>query len=194
MQSKTKLKLYSKASLTFFICLLSASFLTAQNVSGTLRDSDGELLIGANIIVQGTDKAAKSDIDGHYTIQSSKGEVLIVKYLGYQDQIITVGSDSIISLIMQPYSSLSDESIAIGYGARKKSHITDATIQIDGSEIASIQAARVDDALAGKLSGVLIQNQDGSVGADPRIQIRGLSFINSDTEPPMVLEAQMELS
>ena len=57
-----------------------------------------------------------------------------------------------------------------------------------GADVAAIQANRVDDALAGKLAGVLIQNQDGEPGADPKIQIRAASSISGDSNPLIVVD------
>ncbi|MEM6317847.1 MAG: SusC/RagA family TonB-linked outer membrane protein [Bacteroidota bacterium] len=81
-----------------------------------------------------------------------------------------------------------DEVVVVGYGTRKKSHNTGAIAQIEGGDVAAIQAARVDDALAGKLPGVLIQNQDGAPGADPKIQIRAASSITGDANPLIVVD------
>jgi len=81
-----------------------------------------------------------------------------------------------------------DEVVAIGYGTRKKSHNTMAIGQIKGKEIAAIQTMRVDDALAGKLSGVLIQNQDGGLGAAPKIQIRAASSISVSSSPLIIVD------
>jgi len=68
------------------------------------------------------------------------------------------------------------------------SHNTGAIASVGGTELAAIQTARVDDALAGKLSGVLIQNQDGSPGADPKIQIRAASSISGNSNPLIVVD------
>ncbi len=78
--------------------------------------------------------------------------------------------------------------VVVGYGTRKKSHNTGAIAQIEGGDVAAIQASRVDEALAGKLSGVLIQNQDGAPGADPKIQIRAASSISGDSNPLIVVD------
>ena len=75
-----------------------------------------------------------------------------------------------------------------GYGTRKKSHLTGAIAKLGGEDVAAIQATRADDALAGKLSGVLIQNQNGEPGADPKIQIRAASSISGDSNPLVVVD------
>ena len=78
--------------------------------------------------------------------------------------------------------------MVVGYGTRKKSHNTGAIAQVGGADVAAIQASRVDDALAGKLPGVLIQNQSGEPGADPKIQIRAASSLSGDSNPLIVVD------
>ena len=81
-----------------------------------------------------------------------------------------------------------DEVVVIGYGTQKKSSVTGAVAKVGGEEIAAMQATRVDEALSGKLAGVLIQNQDGAPGADPKIQIRAASSISGDVGPLIVVD------
>ena len=78
--------------------------------------------------------------------------------------------------------------MVVGYGTRKKSHNTGAIARVGGADVAAIQASRVDDALAGKLAGVLIQNQDGAPGADPKIQIRAAASISGASNPLIVVD------
>ena len=113
---------------------------------------------------------------------------LYFSYLGYEDQEIPVSGRSVIDVALVSDIAALDEVVIIGYGVRKKSHNTGAIAQVDGGEIAAIQATRVDDALAGKLAGVLIQTQDGAPGADPKIQVRAASSISGDSNPLIVVD------
>jgi len=170
------------------LCFVSSfSFLNAQ-VSGTLIGDDGEPLIGVNVLVKGTTIGTITDIDGSYSIDAKDGDVLVYSYVGFQDQEVVVGSGANYSVSMATDSETLDEIVVVGYGTRKKSHNTGAIAQVEGRDVATIQAARVDDALAGKLSGVLIQNQDGAPGADPKIQIRAASSISGDSNPLIVVD------
>ena len=99
-----------------------------------------------------------------------------------------VGSESNISVVLEEDAARLDEVVIVGYGTRKKSHNTGAIAQVGGRDIAAIQANRVDDALAGKLSGVLIQNQTGEPGSDPRIQVRAASSLSGDSNPLIVVD------
>ncbi len=184
----TRLWLTMKASLVFCFVLLGTAFLSAQTASGQLLDEKGDPLIGANIMVQGTDIGTITDLDGRFTIQANPGDDLVVSYIGYKEQVVTVEQGRMINLNMSLDSESLNEVLIVGYGTRKKSHNTGAISQVAGTEVAAIQAARVDDALAGKLSGVLIQNQDGSPGADPKIQVRAASSISGDSNPLIVVD------
>ncbi|MFK7936379.1 MAG: SusC/RagA family TonB-linked outer membrane protein, partial [Saprospiraceae bacterium] len=107
---------------------------------------------------------------------------------GYKTVEVPVNGQSTIDLSMTSDVSILDEVVVVGYGTRKKSHNTGAIAQVGGEDIAALQVARVDDALAGKLPGVLIQNQDGAPGADPKIQIRAASSISGASNPLIVVD------
>jgi len=160
-----------------------------KTISGQVTDSDnGETLIGVNIIVKGTARGTVTDFDGNYSLEAEDTDVLVFSYTGYTDMEVTVGNQTVINLTLNPDVAQLDEVVVVGYGTRKKSHNTGAIAQVGGDEVAAIQAARVDDALAGKLPGVLIQNQDGAPGADPKIQIRAASSISGDSNPLIVVD------
>ena len=108
--------------------------------------------------------------------------------MGYITQIIQfTGQDNLSISLAEDLNEL-DEIVVTGYGSQKRSQLTGAVAKIGGGEIAALQVARVDDALAGKLSGVLIQNQDGSPGAAPKIQIRAASSISGASNPLIVVD------
>ncbi|MGB4839080.1 MAG: TonB-dependent receptor [Saprospiraceae bacterium] len=177
--------------LSCFVLTLAGSQLQAQGVEqikGTVTGEDGIGLIGVNVVVKGTQTGTITDIDGAYNIAAKSSDVLQFSYIGYLSQDITVGNQKEISVRMLPDSKVLEEIVVTGYGTQKKSHLTGSIAKLDGGNIAAIQANRVDDALAGKLSGVLIQNQSGEPGADPRIQIRAASSLSGDSNPLVVVD------
>ncbi len=158
-------------------------------ITGTVTGAaDGQPLIGVNVLIKGTSTGTVTDLDGNYSLEANENDVLVFSYTGFKDVEMTVGAQTIINLTMSESAELLDEVVVVGYGTRKKSHNTGAIAQIGGDDVAAIQAARVDDALAGKLPGVLIQNQDGAPGADPKIQIRAASSISGDSNPLIVVD------
>ena len=183
MNLKTKLIL-------MMMLLFSGSLLaqTSYTLTGNVSDADNIGIIGANVIVDGTSRGTITDIDGNYAISVSNGDVLQISYLGYSTQSITITNQTALNISMMEDAAQLDEVVVVGYGSRKKSHNTGAIAQVNGGDIAAIQASRVDDALAGKLSGVLIQNQDGEPGADPKIQIRAAASISGASNPLIVVD------
>jgi TonB-dependent SusC/RagA subfamily outer membrane receptor len=103
-------------------------------------------------------------------------------------QLVAIENQQTLAISMVEDTTSLDEIVVVGYGTRKKSHLTGAIAKIGGADIAAVQAARVDDALAGKLSGVLIQNQSGNPGADPKIQIRAASSVTGNSSPLIVVD------
>ena len=180
---------------TLLLCLPFLSQATSnwsdavKPITGVVTSAEnGEPLIGVTVGIKGTSSGTVTDIDGSYSINVDEGAVLIFSYTGFEPQEIVVGSASTYDVAMKTDAQLLDEVVVVGYGTRKKSHNTGAIAQVGGGEIAAIQANRVDDALAGKLPGVLIQNQDGAPGADPKIQIRAASSISGDSNPLIVVD------
>ena len=178
-----------KSHLTLFSVLFCMAISFAQTqISGTVVGADGGPIPGATILVQGTSNGTSSDFDGNFTLSIEADQSLEVTYIGYISQVIQyTGQDSISIVLLEDQNEL-DEIVVTGYGTQKRSQLTGAVAKIGGDAIAAVQAARVDDALAGKLSGVLIQNQDGSPGAAPKIQIRAASSISGASNPLIVVD------
>ncbi|MCP9235244.1 TonB-dependent receptor [Lewinella sp. JB7] len=171
--------------------LLFQGIVSAQDgylLSGTVTDTDDIPLIGVSVLKATTTSGTVTDLDGNFQLEVSPGDVLQFSYTGYATQTVEITGQSELNVTLATDAQLLDEVVVVGYGYRKKSHNTGAIAQIGGEDVAAIQATRVDEALAGKLSGVLIQNQDGAPGADPKIQIRAASSISGDSEPLIVVD------
>ncbi len=158
-------------------------------VTGTVTSEvDGLPLIGVTVMVIGTTTGTITDVDGTFSIEVDENAVLEISYTGFKTQRVAVNGQAVLDVVMMTDDVLLGEVVVVGYGTRKKSHNTGAIASIEGGDVAAIQAARVDDALAGKLAGVLIQNQSGEPGADPKIQIRAASSLSGDSNPLIVVD------
>ena len=181
--------LFNKVSILFYFCFLSSSFLFAQNVTGQLIDNDGTPLIGASVLVKGTERGTITDIDGKFSIEASEGDVLKISYIGYSDQEITVGTDRNISLTMASDSELLDEIVVVGYGSRKKSDITGSVASVTSDELTAIPVLDAAQALQGRAAGVVVQsNNGGEPGAPINIKIRGNTSISANSSPLIVVD------
>ena len=175
----------------FFVTLSGFGLqLNAQDitVSGVVKGPDGETIPGVSVILQGSTTGTATDMNGQYSISVPGNGTLEFSALGFQDQLVAVDGRTKIDVVLAEAKEILDEALVIGYGTRKKSHVTGAIGQVEGSEVAALQTTRVDDALAGKMSGVLIQQQDGAPGADPKIQVRAASSISGNSNPLVVVD------
>lgn len=157
-------------------------------ISGTITDASQMPIPGVNVLVLKTTTGTSTDFDGNYSIAVQSGDVLQFSYIGYTTQTIAITNQKQLNVSLVEDAAKLDEVVVVGYGTQKRSNITGAVAKVGGAEVAAIQAARVDDALAGKLPGVLIQNQSGEPGADPKIQIRAASSLSGDSSPLIVVD------
>ena len=181
-----KVKLITIVAL-FFSVIISAQ--ESYTIKGTVTSAvDNMPIPGANIIIVKTTRGTSTDFDGNYQLEVSNGESIQFSYVGYVTQTVVINGQTTLNIVLAEDDNSLSEVVVVGYGTRKKSHLTGSVSSIGGEDVAAVQATRVDDALAGKLPGVLIQNQDGSPGADPKVQIRAASSISGDVNPLIVVD------
>jgi len=165
----------------FLACFLLAStvsiYAQTRPVSGTVTDATTEPLIGVSVRVQGTTNGTITDIDGKYTLSVSSGEVLEFSYVGMKTQLITVGSQNTINVVMEDDATMLTETVVIGYGTAKKRDLTGSIASIKAEDIANRPSSNPLASLQGKVAGVQVVNT-GIAGQDPEIRIRGTNSIN----------------
>ena len=172
--------------LLFNISLFAQGEYTIKGI--VTSQADNTTLPGVTYRIVNTDKGGATDFDGNFEIKVQKGDVLEFSYLGYVKQLVAIEDQKTLSISMVEDTTSLDEIVVVGYGTRKKSHLTGAISKIGGDDVAAVQATRVDEALAGKLAGVLIQNASGEPGADPKIQIRAASSVSGSSNPLIVVD------
>ncbi|MBQ9463131.1 MAG: TonB-dependent receptor [Bacteroidales bacterium] len=177
--------------ITLLFLALGSLALSAQNrvkVSGTVLDKDGQAVIGAGVLEQGTLNGAVTDMDGKYTIEVASGSsVLEFTCIGYQAVQETVGSRSSINVIMQDDNKLLDEVVVIGYGTVKKKDLTGAVAAVDGGKLSQVQGVGLSQALQGTMPGVQVTRTSGLPGAGATIRVRGITTIG-DSDPLIIVD------
>ncbi len=159
--------------------LCSFNLVSAQNsdgkITGVILDaSSGQPLIGVNIVLKGTKQGAVTDFDGNFSIKAKIGETLAISYIGYENKEVKITSNKLTIRLKEEISSL-DEVVVIGYGKAKRGDVTGAISSIGGEELRKSQAITVDQALQGKVAGVVVQQTSGQPGGGVNVQIRGIS-------------------
>ena len=174
--------------LTLFTALIvQLTFAQQKTVSGTVSDENGLPLIGATVVISGTSSGTTTDFDGKYQILASTGDVLNFSYVGYSDQNITVGSSNTLNISMQSDDSL-EEVVVTALGIKRTARsIGYGITTLKANELNEVRATSSLGALAGKSSGVVVQNQSGNVGGSQRVLIRGISTLNGNQQPLFVV-------
>lgn len=170
---------------------LSALFLSvaalAQNViNGTIVDTKGEVVIGAAVMVPGTNTGTVADLDGKFQINVPAGTMLEVSCIGYQTQSVPAANG--MKVVLVDDELVLDEAVTIGYGSVKKSNLTSAVASMDNSSIADRPMARAEQALQGQLAGVSVLITNAEPGADPQIRVRGSASISAGNNPLYVID------
>lgn len=168
---------------------MSVSSLYAQKtVTGNVT-ADGSALQGATILVKGTNTGAFTDASGNYSIEvPSNDAVLVISYVGYLRQEITVGTQSSINVSLEEDAAMLDEVVVTGYGTQRKRDVTGSISTVSAEKIGKIPVASGAQAMQGQVAGVDVQSTGGRPGAAPTIKIRGRRSISASNDPLFVID------
>jgi TonB-linked SusC/RagA family outer membrane protein len=172
----------------FFALVVHLSFAQEKTITGTVSDQTGPLP-GVSILIKGTLKGIETDFNGKYTLKVEKGNALIFRYLGYKTVERSVGNSNIITVTLEKGGEVLDEIIVTALGVKRQAKsLGYGVTTLKASEINEVRATSTLGALAGKSSGVVIQNQSGNIGGSQRILIRGISTLGGNQQPLFVID------
>ena len=157
-------------------------------VTGVVLDENGDPLMGAGILVKGTNLGFISGSDGSFALKDVKfPATLVVSYIGYSDQEITVnGNEGHIKVEFDDSMNLLDEVVVVGYGTQKKVNVTGAVSVIDGATLNQRPVTNTAMALQGADPSIILTNGNGSIEAtEYSVSVRGKVSLNSGS--PLVL-------
>ena len=173
------------------LLLPGQSFAQNLRVQGRVLDELGEGLIGAGVVIQGTNTGTITDMDGNFSLSVPQGATLEFSCVGYKT--LALQATARMTVNMEPDTDALDESVVIAYGQQKKVTITGAVSAVSGEGLMKSPVPNVANALQGNLPGVSAVQPSGMPGADePVIRIRGVGSLNS--AEPLVLVDGVERS
>jgi hypothetical protein len=150
--------------LFFFI---SVSFAQSKKISGTITDDKGVPLSNVSVKIKGSSIGATTDSVGLFSINvPNEKAVLVVSYIGYQEQEVTVGNKNSLDVRLVPASSQLTDVVVVGYGTQRKVTVTGAVAQVKGSELENSPTVNLSNALAGRLPGITAVQSSGEPGYD----------------------------
>ena len=162
------------------------AFSQAISVKGLVKDTTGEPVIGANILVKGTTNGTITDFDGNFQLEANKGDIIVISFIGYITQELEAAP--MMNILLQDDTETLEEVVVIGYGQAKKTDMTGSVTAIKPDKISKGVTTSAQDMLAGKIAGVNVTSNSGEPGTGSTIRIRGGSSLNASNDPLIVID------
>ncbi len=179
-----------KLSLVLMLVLFGVGSMLAQRtVQGTVTDTDGDPLIGANVLVKGTTVGTITDYDGKYSINVPEGSnTLVFSYTGYTTQEIELGASNVVDVVMEEGITL-ETAVVTALGVEKEEKAVGYAVQeVSSDAIVRSGASKTLDALQGKAAGVQLTRASGAAGGGTRIVIRGQTSLTGNNQALIVID------
>ncbi len=158
-------------------------------VTGIVRNVDGEPISNASIVEKGTSNGTTSSGNGEFRITvASANSVLVISSIGFQTQEVSVKGTTNLSVQLKEKLSQMDDVVVVGYGTQRKRDLTGAVSQIKSEDIRGLAVTGLDQAIQGKVAGVTVVNNSGEPGGSVSIKIRGVGSINGNSDPLYIID------
>ncbi len=161
----------------------------SRKISGTVKDQNGEPVIGANVSVKGTTVGTITDIDGNFMLEAPTDVVIQISYIGYVTQEISLGNKDRLDVLLKEDLQALDEIVIIGYGTAKRKDFTGSvsSVKLENSPISLATNTNALESLKGNVTGLDI-GATNSAGGTPTMQIRGQNSISGSNDPLVVVD------
>ena len=175
------------------LCILLLFLLSALTVSAqtkltgkVLSADDNSPVIGASVKIKSTNTGMVTDVNGNFILSVSPADVLVISYVGYDTQEVTVGSQATVVVTLKPASRALNEVVVTGYSAQRKKDITGAVSVVNVANLKAVPSGTTESLLQGQASGVTVVNS-GAPGGPSNIRIRGITSVGS-TDPLVIID------
>lgn len=179
-----------KKLLFLLMLFIPVSIIAQVNVKGVVKDEFGDTLPGVNVMIKGTTTGTVTNLDGEFSLQASPQNVLEISFMGFETQEILVGNQTNVQITLLEATVMIDEVevVAVGYGETRRKDLTGAIASANMSDILKTSVNDVSQALGGRIAGVQVSSQDGGLGNNFSITIRGAGSLTQSTEPLYVID------
>jgi len=179
-----------KLVLTLALGLGFAATASAQNLRGGVKGTDGQPVIGASVIIEGTNLGTSTDVNGQFALNvpDPAKNVLLVSFIGMKDERVNVAGRTSIDIVLHEDATQLDDVVVVGYGISKKTDLTGSVGSVAAGEIAGRGTTRLEDALQGAVPGVSVTQTNSRANGGFDIQIRGQASINNASAPLYVID------
>jgi TonB-linked SusC/RagA family outer membrane protein len=168
--------------------LLISAQLLAQNrtISGKVTDDSGQPISGASVIIANSRTGTSTDAKGNFTISvPGNAKALVISAIGFASQEVSIGADNIVSVSLKQDASTMEQVVVTGYSRERKSKFTGSATTLSSKVVETVPVGAFDQALQGRVSGMLVNSSTGQPGASASIHIRGISSITAAFADPL---------
>ena len=181
-------KYFKKLSLLLLLIITPfCIFSQTRTISGKVIDSNNESLIGVNVIEKGTTNGTVTDIDGNFSVNVPSNATLLISYVGYISQEVSVEGKTSIDIVLVEDSEMLDELVVVGYGTQRKEAVTGSVASMKGDAMREVASSNITQALQGRVAGVEMSQTSSKPGSQMQIRIRGTRSLNASNDPLIVL-------
>ena len=173
-----------------FFLLLMPVWAIAQTVTvkGIVKDTQGETLLGVNVIEVGTSNGTITDLAGNFQLNVSAKAKLRFSFIGYETIEISFTGSRQLNVVMKENTEVLNEVVVVGYGQMKRTDLTGSVVSVSSDAITKSVNTSIDQVLQGRAAGVQVQQNSGMPGGSSSIRIRGINSLNSSNEPIFVID------
>lgn len=180
-------KIVLSIAAVLFVC--ASALAQNKQISGTVTGPDGKPVIGATVVVEGTNIGTSTDLNGKYTLSAPTNGTLIVSFIGYTDKSIALNGKTTIDVALSEDTENIDEVVVVGYGSgRKVGTIIGSVDQVKADKLEDRPSANVMDAMQGQVPGLQIFTSSGELDSPSTIRLHGLSSLSASSEPLILLD------
>ncbi|HLO58427.1 MAG TPA: SusC/RagA family TonB-linked outer membrane protein [Bacteroidales bacterium] len=171
------------------IVITPKSLVQQQTITGTVTDAaTGEPLIGVTVMIEGTNRGVITDVKGHFSINASPGEILMISYIGMEAQKIPVGSSTTINIALKGSVKEIDEVVVIGYGTMRKADVTSAVTNVKKEDFLAGNIQDAAELIKGKVAGLTVTKGSGDPNAESTIRLRGIISMLANNSPLVLID------
>lgn len=177
----------------FTLLILGLSFTLvaeAQKVSGIVKDTAGAPIIGASVVVDGTNNGTTTGVSGDWSLNvpNAPQQTLVFSYLGMKDQKVSIGNRTYFEITLESDAEVMQDVVVVGYATVQRKDLIGSVASVGAETLASQPVTSVSEALSGKMAGVQVTTTEGDPDADIKIRVRGGGSITQDSSPLYIVD------
>lgn len=166
------------------------SFSQLTQLTGSVKDTDGEPLIGVTVVIKASGEGTVTDMDGMFSlnVNVTPNDILVVSYVGMNTKEVQIKNNRSFNVVLSEDSQVLEDVVITGFKSISKTTFTGSSSKIEADDLKIKGTTDVSRLLEGQVAGVSIQNVSGTFGAAPKVRVRGVTSLSGENKPLWVID------